>query len=473
MTKHERSEQDQMWQDIFSASRSVATNALSFMLKSLNNRQVGANEAAGRLLGHKLCSKSRQMRYADLQPASNAKRVLKPVREISQLLKSNPNSEDIFLAHWVLDIYPARPEELEKTSLHELLGWYERHRMVTNKEPLQVKGTGFFLKRRTAKPYIVTHKNINPHTSPESKEQYCYQLLKLFKPWRSELDLCLPDKSYSETFLVECSRLPEMVSYHDHCIDVEEKKKKIEEVVKERAHELQTGDGCEVDDGGDAMEGFVEDRAQNVMQDIVDAQRSAVQQDLENSDDLDAKYASLNQDQKRIADIVLDKVLHNDRIHLVSGQGGTGKSRVIDIINRMVSRAFKSTDLPCVVAAPTGLAAFNVGGSTIHRVLSLPTEHGKPADYSGLSLEQLRLIRHTMKDLKVLICDELSMVSSLTLLYMHLRLSEIFNSQRTLLWCQCCVFCRPTAVASCKGKPAICGRLFSRGETAYWICWNG
>ena len=99
MTKHERSEQDQMWQDIFSASRSVATNALSFMLKSLNNRQVGANEAAGRLLGHKLYSKSRQMRYADLQPASNAKRVLKPVREISQLLKSNPNSEDIFLAH--------------------------------------------------------------------------------------------------------------------------------------------------------------------------------------------------------------------------------------------------------------------------------------------------------------------------------------------------------------------------------------
>jgi len=31
-----------------------------------------------------------------------------------------------------------------------------------------------------------------------------------------------------------------------------------------------------------------------------------------------------------------------------------------------------------VVAAPTGLAAHNIGGTTIHRLLSLPIEHGKP-----------------------------------------------------------------------------------------------
>ena len=31
-----------------------------------------------------------------------------------------------------------------------------------------------------------------------------------------------------------------------------------------------------------------------------------------------------------------------------------------------------------MVAAPTGLAAHNIGGTTIHRLLSLPIEHGKP-----------------------------------------------------------------------------------------------
>jgi len=49
MTKHERSEQDQMWQDIFTSSKSLGTNAMS-----VKSRQAGANVAADRLLGHKL-----------------------------------------------------------------------------------------------------------------------------------------------------------------------------------------------------------------------------------------------------------------------------------------------------------------------------------------------------------------------------------------------------------------------------------
>ena len=38
--------------------------------------------------------------------------------------------------------------------------------------------------------------------------------------------------------------------------------------------------------------------------------------------------------------------------------------------------------LLCAVSAPTGLAAFNVGGVTIHRLLQLPIEHeGRAAGY--------------------------------------------------------------------------------------------
>ena len=58
----------------------------------------------------------------------------------------------------------------------------------------------------------------------------------------------------------------------------------------------------------------------------------------------------------------------------------------------------------------------------------MPVEHGKPADYARLGQEQLLLVRRTLKGLRLLICDELSMISSLTLLYMHLRMCEIFNS---------------------------------------------
>jgi ATP-dependent exoDNAse (exonuclease V) alpha subunit len=56
-------------------------------------------------------------------------------------------------------------------------------------------------------------------------------------------------------------------------------------------------------------------------------------------------------------------------------------------------------------------------------------EHGKPADYSALSQEQLTVLRSTLRGLKLLIIDEVSMVSSLTLLFIHLRLTEVMNSK--------------------------------------------
>ena len=61
----------------------------------------------------------------------------------------------------------------------------------------------------------------------------------------------------------------------------------------------------------------------------------------------------------------------------VSGVGGTGKSFVIKIVRPLMSRLWDGmTDSTvCAVTAPTGLAAFNVGEVTIHRLLQLPIEH--------------------------------------------------------------------------------------------------
>ena len=75
----------------------------------------------------------------------------------------------------------------------------------------------------------------------------------------------------------------------------------------------------------------------------------------------------------------------------------------------------------CAVAAPTGLAAFNVGGVTVHRLFQLPIEHeGKPAVYWSLPKDTRKYLRHTFSHLKLLIVDE---ISSLYLVYVHLRLT--------------------------------------------------
>jgi len=52
------------------------------------------------------------------------KRMLKTLQDSgrSQCVESDPNNADIFLPHWVLDIYPNHPDELEPCCLHDLLG---------------------------------------------------------------------------------------------------------------------------------------------------------------------------------------------------------------------------------------------------------------------------------------------------------------------------------------------------------------
>ena len=54
----------------------------------------------------------------------------------------------------------------------------------------------------------------------------------------------------------------------------------------------------------------------------------------------------------------------------VSGVVVTGKSFLIETIRSLVKEMWKDDagdDTTCAVATPTGLAAYNVGGMTVHR----------------------------------------------------------------------------------------------------------
>ena len=109
--------------------------------------------------------------------------------------------------------------------------------------------------------------------------------------------------------------------------------------------------------------------------------------------------------------------------------------------------------VPVVIAAPTGLAAYSIGGVTIHRLLMLPVEHGNTARYEKLNTENLKILRNALHGVKLIILDEVSMVSSLTLTYIHLRLCEIsgiqapFGGKNVLLFGDLC------QLAPCQGSP--------------------
>ena len=95
----------------------------------------------------------------------------------------------------------------------------------------------------------------------------------------------------------------------------------------------------------------------------------------------------------------------------LSGPGGTGKSHVVHLIQGDMSYFFKHTvkpddDQPIVlITAPTGSAAFQSGGSTIHSAFLLHDNYKSKPSWEKRSKMQMKL-EHMMLS----ITDEISMV---------------------------------------------------------------
>ena len=95
----------------------------------------------------------------------------------------------------------------------------------------------------------------------------------------------------------------------------------------------------------------------------------------------------------------------------LTGKAGTGKTTFLKHLTSTTTKRF-------VVLAPTGVAAINAGGSTIHSFFQLPlcpylpdvkeliTEYQTPERYRSLRKERVKIIR----TLDLLIIDEISMV---------------------------------------------------------------
>ena len=116
---------------------------------------------------------------------------------------------------------------------------------------------------------------------------------------------------------------------------------------------------------------------------------------------------------------------------IVSGTAGTGKSYIIHSLRLLLQdRVF--------VAAPTGVAAFNVNGYTLHSLLSLPTK----ADYKDLEGERLHQMQQSLASMKYLIIDEMSMVGRKILGQVDKRLRQVFPhcADEVFGGCSCLLF---------------------------------
>ena len=109
---------------------------------------------------------------------------------------------------------------------------------------------------------------------------------------------------------------------------------------------------------------------------------------------------------------------------------GSGKSKTICIVAKWAEKLLrKAGDHPnkprVLLTGPTGMASALIGGTTLHSAFNFRFGN----EYPSLSDKMLDTYRNNLKDLKLLIVDEISMITSDMLINIHRRLCDVFQSK--------------------------------------------
>ena len=352
---------------------------------------------------------------------------------MNDLENQSGNSRQLFYPDLVHDYYPNRPSELDSLSLMCFAEQYEKIFYTPKSVPLicikdptgKVIGT---FKKRSKFPVIYHHK----YSVQKDPELFFYSLLSLHKPWRNESDIIGNSKTYEEEFFVVLNDIPALKEAYSHKEQVRVLRDKVDTAVDTVVKDLGNERECVDDRNGELNLGLRDFEDINSKQCL-----------FESEEDLSKFVNTLNSDQLRIYNTVTSCLQHqldhefgkcncNDKKPLlmyISGYGGTGKSYLIKAIKGFLDIQRKSHNKKCdyVVAAPTGLAAAGIGGQTIHSVFNIGIQHGKMSKYTSLSASALDQMRAVMANLNCIILDEISMVSNVLLLQVHLRLQDAFD----------------------------------------------
>ena len=418
VTKAERSNMQEIWQEV-SDNKNIYSQLWSFGIRSLRFRECGLYEASDLLLGDHLTEKSNTVKWVDVCMPHKRSRRLKNHKVLQEMVRHNPNSENIFEDNVLDTFYPQRPAFLEDVCLYDFVAKYEFQGIDTS---------GQRVYRKLTKPKLPNHKIFDPERE-DQRQDYFYSLVLLFSPFRDESSLLQENETAEQAF----HRLltSQSSSYHSKLKTMLAAASNVKSINEARQANMEEKEAEE------DREPQLLGEARTAMSEVLDMNTSTAGQLS-----LDERVSMLNQDQKRVFDNVKAHFLHQ-KCHeaslcacdfaplrlFVSGVGGTGKSFLIEAVKALVNSLWTSEGLLCAVVAPTGLAAFNVGGITIHRLFQLPVEHAtKATTYWPLPKTSQKVMRATLSDVKLFIVDEVSMVSSLNLAFVHMRLEELFGS---------------------------------------------
>lgn len=129
-------------------------------------------------------------------------------------------------------------------------------------------------------------------------------------------------------------------------------------------------------------------------------------------------------------------------IEFLTGGGGTGKSHLTCAILQSAVRWYTARgraearlspdDILVIKLAPTGAAAFQIQGVTIHSGLKVPVKNKNARTFRvpGLTDSDMNTMHTTFRNAKVLLIDEISMVGAGMLHVIDTRMRQIMGNER-------------------------------------------
>ena len=426
----------------------------------VNAVEVSAQEACYLILQLPITKGSREVVFIPTSPPSERVFVLKPKEQLQEM---HPDSEDVAVSS-ILQCYSRRPKKLEHMSLADFVAnivvEFPKHLKGADKLShlnddevtvdecqgniaAQLTNGIVFKYRKTSR--VIRSVRYSKTMDPE---QYYRERLMLYLPWRNEeTDLLAGYSCYQQHYNAQESVILSNGSPYERLHP------EAEEALNQACDELpdDIAPTAQQNEAEDCQEGpssttmyqfFDPDRPENQCQydmsnDLGMASLPAAINVLPNrmrQSELLALVRSLNREQFEFFTHVMHKVkTSSDQMnYLLSGGAGVGKSLVVRVLYQALTHFYNKdpgTDperTSVLLCAPTGKAAYNINGVTLHHAFKVPVN--QKLVFKKLTNDALNTLTVKYMNLKMLIIDEISMVGASLFNFIDLRLREVLNN---------------------------------------------
>ena len=455
-------------------NETIKTQMRKLGTRYLNNREVSAQESVYRMLSLPLKKSTRQVIFVNSGPPEDRVKILKPKSVLETL---EDDDADIYCSN-LIDRYTQRPASVINLCLADFATCY---RVSYSNAPLSTDeqdpdletdriedlhadlprhfslASGQLMQKRRRQCILRTY---IPNLTKFPEKHYRSKLF-LYYPWRDELtDLKGNCNTYEEYYYLKLRDVQaNEARFNGNSAEIDDALQNVDATGPPEHVWARIAPGAEQAAAEQNQEPSVPER-EVADEDLRDNERLLGNEpEKESQADFALRYRtqrnpamlSAKEYNKMMQDLNGEQqvaVFHHQRWcketvsalkHgrdmqpyrlFISGPGGVGKSHVIKLLHQDTIRILKKTtffdsdDTIILLTAPTGTAAFGIGGMTIHSALCFS------AFSSSLSADKLNSLRVTLEKLSVIIIDEISMVSSDMLEKINQRLQLIKQTDK-------------------------------------------